>query len=419
MKIVIKTLGCRANRYESDRIQDVFEPEGWYVRDLIQYKMHEADVILINTCTVTHAADRKSRQSLSPLIKRFPGAKTIIFGCGANVHKDEYENLPKVNYVVQKREDLYKLLKKLAKEFTETCAPLELVSNRNRSLIKIQDGCNNFCTYCIIPYSRGREKSVPLEEILKEIHEKISQGYKEIVLTGINIGMWKDGNKDLADLIETILKETDLPRLRLGSIEPQNYPKKFYELFKNDRFCPHLHVSLQSGSDEILKKMNRHYDTRLFKKMVGNLRKYAPEIGITTDIIVGFPGETDELFEETLKFAREINFSKIHIFPYSKRKGTVAASMQNQIPEKTKQIRCQKLAETEKEMRRGFYEKHIGKSQKVLVEAIGANGIAHGFTPNYIKVRINLAGSEIKPKDIIKVNLKSTGKEKFEMIGEL
>jgi len=418
MKIVIKTLGCKANRYESDKVQDIFGKEN-YVSDLQTYKLNDADVILINTCTVTQNADKKSRQSISPLKKRFPKAKVVIFGCGANIAKEEYTKLPNVDYVIQKREDLYELLENFSNDFPESCETTNFSENRTRSLIKIQDGCNNFCTYCIIPYARGREKSVPLEEILKEVREKIANGYKEIILTGINIGMWKHKNMDLPDLIETILAETDLPRLRLGSIEPQMYPDKFYNLFKNKRFCPHLHVSLQSGSDTILKSMNRHYDKTLFTSMIRNLRKASPNIGITTDVIVGFPGESQKLFEETLKYIQEIQFSKIHIFPYSRRKGTIAASMVNQIPPDIKKERCAKMAKIERIMRENFYKNNIGTVQNVLIETIDENGIGKGFTPNYIRVSVNLKESETKPNDIVQILLEKLNKDKIEVSGKL
>lgn len=418
MKIVVKTLGCKANRYESDKIQDVFGKKN-YVADIQQYGLDNADIILINTCTVTHVADRKSRQALSHLKKEFPSAKTIIFGCGANTRREDYKNLPNVDYVVQKREDLYKLLEKLSKDFPETCHTADLLENRTRSLIKIQDGCNNFCTYCIIPYARGREKSVSLKQILKETQEKIANGYKEIVLTGINIGMWKDEGKDLAGLIETILSETDLFRLRLSSIEPQNYSDKFFELFQNKRFCPHLHVSLQSGSATILKSMNRHYDKALFTSMVESLRQAAPEIGITTDVIIGFPEETQQLFEETIEYIQKMQFSKIHIFPYSKREGTIAASMENQIPYETKKARCAQMAEIEKKMREQFYKNHLGTTQEVLIEAIDEKGIGKGFTPNYIKTHINLEDSIVKPNDIISLKLQELDENPLKMIGKL
>lgn len=417
MRIVIKTLGCKANRYESDKVQDVFGDKN-YVSDIQQYGLNDADIVLLNTCTVTHVADRKSRQALSNLKKQFPNAQTIIFGCGANVHKEDYERLPKVDYVVQKRKDLYELLEGLSKEFPEDCRTSNFSENRTRSLIKIQDGCNNFCTYCVIPFTRGREKSVPLKEILQEVHEKIEHGYKEIILTGINIGMWKDDEKDLAGLIETILEETNLPRLRLSSIEPQNYSDKFYKLFQNKRFCPHLHVSLQSGSNAILKKMNRHYDKALFTSMVESLRQAAPEIGITTDVIVGFPGETEDLFKETLEYIQEIQFSKIHIFPYSKREGTLAADMPDQIAPEIKKERCSQMSEIEKEMRINFYKDNLGTKQEILVETIDPEGIGRGVTPNYIKTKVSLKDSNIKPNEIIKVSLKELDLDPLEAIAE-
>ena len=418
MRIVIKTLGCKANRYESDRVQDIFGKKN-YVSDIQQYKLKNADIILVNTCTVTHVADRKSRQALSHLKKIFPNAKTIVFGCGANVHKDDYEKLPSVDYVIQKRENLYALLEKFSKELPESCATLNLSENRTRSLIKIQDGCNNFCTYCIIPYARGREKSVPLKQIMDEVKAKIANGYKEIILTGINIGMWKDNKKDLAGLIETILQETDLPRLRLSSIEPQNYSDKFYKLFQNKRFCSHLHVSLQSGSDTILKSMNRHYDKTLFTSMVKRLRQAAPEIGITTDVIVGFPGETDKLFQETIEYVQKMQFSKIHIFPYSKREGTVAATMPNQISDKIKKERSSQIAKIEKKMREQFYRQNMNTEQELLIETINDKNIGTGFTANYIKTRIDLTNSHVNANEIVKVTLKELSTNPLEAIGKL
>ena len=417
MKVVIKTLGCKANRYESDKVQEVFGKEN-YVSDIQNYKLKDADVILVNTCTVTQVADRKSRQVISPLKKKFPNAKVIVFGCGANVNSQEYKALNNVDYVIQKRKDLYELLENLSKNLPDSCTTTNFPGNRTRSLIKIQDGCNNFCTYCIIPYARGREKSVPLKEILNEIQEKINNGYKEIVLTGINIGMWKDEGKDLAGLIESILNETNLPRLRLSSIEPQNYSDKFYELFQNKRFCPHLHVSLQSGSDAILKKMNRHYDKALFTSMIKNLRQAAPNIGITTDVIVGFPGETEKLFEETIDYIQQMQFSKIHIFPYSKRKGTVASSMENQVPYEVKKERALKMAKIEKQMRTNFYKKYIGTSQEILIETVD-NNIGKGYSPNYIKTAIDLKNSDIKPNDIVTVTLKDIKENPLEARGTL
>jgi len=336
----------------------------------------------------------------------------VIFGCGANTSFDKYMKLKNVDFVVRKQKELDALLIKLGESSNQNkdncieCGNKDFKISRTRALVKIQDGCNNFCSYCIVPFARGREQSRSSIEILEEIENKISNGYKEIVITGINIGQWKENGKDLADLIEMILEKTKVERLRLSSIEPQNFSNKFLSLFKDSRFCHHLHISLQSGSDEILKKMRRHYDTSLFSGMVKNLRKAVPHFGITTDIIVGFPGETDELFKETLDYVQKIGFSKIHIFPYSKRKGTLAADMPDQIPSIIKKKRCAVLSKLEKKMRFEFYRNNIGRNEEVLFEQEKTKGVIYGFTSNYIKTRINLKDAKIPSKSIKLVTLK-------------
>ena len=379
MKIVIKTLGCKANRYESDRIAEKFEGR-FVVADAQIGKLDNADVIIVNTCTVTENADKKSRQAILPLKKLYPKARVVIFGCGANTNFENYKKLKNVDFVVRKQKELDALLIKLGESSNQNknnpeCINNEFKTSRTRALVKIQDGCNNFCSYCIVPFARGREQSRPSLEIINEINKRIQNGFKEIVITGINIGQWKENSKELADLIEMILSKTKVERLRLSSIEPQDFSSKFLSLFQNSRFCPHLHISLQSGSDEILKKMRRHYDTALFTEMVENLRKAVPYFGITTDVIVGFPGETDELFNETLAYVKKIGFSKIHIFPYSKRKGTLAADMPDQIPSAIKKKRCAVLSKLEKKMRLEFYKNNIGRTEEVLFEQQNKKGI--------------------------------------------
>lgn len=390
-------MGCKANRYESDRIQDKFEEQAIFA-DAQIHDMRDADVIIINTCTVTHVADRKSRQAITGLKKIHPNAKVVVFGCGANTDPESYKALDRVDFVVQKREEIDELIEGLIEgkknnpkntnniKNEAACETSDFELNRTRTFVKIQDGCNNFCAYCIIPYARGRQTSYPSEQILSEIKRKTEKGFKEVVLTGINIGMWKEKDKDLADLIQMILDKTTVERLRLSSIEPQNYSDKFIELFKNPRFCPYLHISLQSGSAEILKGMRRHYTKELFADIITRLRKAVPHFSITTDVIIGFPGETDELFEETCKFVKEMKFNKIHIFPYSKRKGTPAAEMLNQIHPDIKKERCAHLANIEKKMRMDFYEKNSGRIEEVLFEAGRENGSPTGFTSNYIRV---------------------------------
>jgi len=406
MNIVIKTLGCKANRYESDRIQSHFENT-----HLIN------DIIIVNTCTVTHVADRKSRQAIAHLKKLYPKAKVIVFGCGVNVDIKGYTELPNVDYAIQATDELIKLIEKIAIRNEAPCDHSDIPQNRTRALVKIQDGCNNFCAYCIVPFSRGREKSKPFYEIIEEINQKVDKGFKEIVITGINIGAYKDNNRDLADLLEIILRDTKIERLRLSSIEPQNFNKKFLELLKDKRFCPHLHISLQSGCDQTLKNMRRRYDSKMYLKMIKSLRKAAPLISITTDIIVGFPGETEGHFIESINFVKKIGFSKIHIFPYSKRNGTAAATFPDQIQDSVKKERCAFIKEIEKQMRSDFYHKNIGRKDDVLIEAIDKNGIATGFTKNYIKTRIHL-GKNHQANQIMNLKLKKVTNE-IEMIGEL
>ncbi|MBU1445691.1 tRNA (N(6)-L-threonylcarbamoyladenosine(37)-C(2))-methylthiotransferase MtaB [Patescibacteria group bacterium] len=412
LKVVIKSMGCKANRYESDRIQDKFEDMAIFA-DAQIHDMRNADVIIVNTCTVTHAADRKSRQAITVLKKNHPTAKVVVFGCGANTDPESYTNLDQVDFVVQKREEIDELIEELIEEKKKdpkngneaACETSNFEINRTRTFVKIQDGCNNFCAYCIIPYARGRQVSYPSEQIITEIKRKIDKGFKEVVLTGINIGMWKENSNDLADLIQMILDKTSIERLRLSSIEPQNYSDKFIELFKNPRFCPYLHISLQSGSAEILKNMRRHYKKELFADIVARLRKAVPHFSITTDVIVGFPGETDELFEETCEFVKEMNFSKIHIFPYSKREGTPAAEMPNQINPNIKKERCSYLANIENNMRMDFYKKNTGRIEEVLFEANLENGFHTGFTSNYLRVRLNEKSKEDLTNQTRKVKL--------------
>ena len=406
MKIVIKTLGCKANRYESDRISEKFG-EQLIVADAQFQELDYADLIIVNTCTVTENADKKSRQAILPLKKLYPHAKVVIFGCGANTDAEGYKKLKNVDFVIKKPEELDELILKLNESKDQgLCGNYDFDQiSRTRALVKIQDGCNNFCSYCIVPFARGRETSRSSDEIISEINSKIKNGYKEIVITGINIGMWKEKGKDMADLIEMILNKTKVERLRLSSIEPQNFSAKFLSLFKNPRFCPHLHISLQSGSDEILKRMRRHYDTKLFTLMVKNLRKAVPHFGITTDVIVGFPGETNKLFKETLEYVQKIGFSKIHIFPYSKRKGTLAADMPDQIPYEIKKKRCKNLAEIEKKLRIEFYKKNIGREENILIEIPNSKTSINGFISNYIQTRISIKNSGKFINTIQKVTL--------------
>lgn len=417
MKVLIKTLGCKANRYESDKIIDLFSHQF----DIGHSKINEIenpDVLIINTCTVTHVADRKSRQAIASLKTAHPKAKVIAFGCGVNVDQKSYGDLSHVDYAIKDREKVEELLVEIAKEYPSSFYTKQNHRTRTRTLVKIQDGCDQFCTYCIIPKSRGRQNSRTLKEIIDEVNEKVDEGYKEIVLTGINIGTWREDEKDLAMLIQNILNETTIESLRLSSIEPEYFSEKFYKLFENPRFCPFLHLCLQSGSDKILKLMRRSYKTDDFLKIVEKLRKASPNIGLTTDIIVGFPGETEKEHKETLNFVKKIRFSKIHIFPYSKRTGTYAAVMKNQVNEADKKRRCSELAGIELKMRKQFYEQNCGKETKVLFETTDDGGYFTGYTDNYIRARLKTTTKKDLTNKLTKVQLIKVN-ENIEMLCEL
>ena len=417
MKILIKTLGCKANRADSDRLSEKLCSLGAgagievvEVNNASDRVDGVVDFCVINSCTVTHVADRKSRAQIKLFKKNYPGAEIIVMGCGPKVDRDSFEKIGGLVVCLNEKEVLDHLSGSLGGDGDIDHG---FAGKRTRAVLKIQEGCNNFCSYCIIPFARGRERSEPCDEVLRDVLKMVENGCKEIVLTGINIGNYRDGEMDLDNLIVRILDETSLARLRLSSIEPQNFGKSFDKLLSSadysGRFCPHLHMSLQSGSDRILKAMRRRYDLKLYKKVAQRMRELSPDIALTTDVIVGFPGETLEDFEDTCEFVREISFSKIHVFPYSKRAGTKAALMDNQVSDQDKKIRSRKLQAISDEMRGKFLTGQIGKVWPVLVEqrvVRGEGEVWEGFTPNYIKVRV--CSDEDLTNKIVKVRLDKT-----------
>jgi len=404
MRILIKTLGCKANRSDSEKLSEmIFDAVGCDdVEVFFDRSPLVCDVCIVNTCTVTHVADRKSREAVLALRKENPKSSVIVFGCGVKVDASNWEKISGVDFVCKDFKEVVGCVKNLnGKKFRSDRKVNNLRNGgvvdkenllRTRAVLKIQDGCNNFCSYCIIPFARGRERSVKVTEILKDVKKMVSSGVKEIVLTGINIGNWKDSGLNLAQLIMKILDETSLLRLRLSSIEPQNFVKEFGVLLSDkkykDRFCPHLHMSLQSGCNSVLTAMRRHYSVALYKKVAHELIRIRPEIALTTDVIVGFPGESDDDFNETCDFVRGIGFAKVHVFPYSKRAGTKAALMDGQIPENVKKERARKLSLIADDLRLDFFERNFGKVYPVLFEH-KTRGFCEGFTPNYIKARVD------------------------------
>jgi threonylcarbamoyladenosine tRNA methylthiotransferase MtaB len=422
MNIAIKTLGCKANRYESDKIFAVAKGRhrvfnaGGLVRGLagrlaggLAGGLVRPDIIIVNTCTVTHVADRKSRRAIRSLKSANPSCKVVVFGCGPNVAREDFEAIKEVDEVFGNVDEVIEFIEKLGalKDDLKASGGDDGSGNndglRTRAVVKIQDGCNNYCAYCIIPRARGPEVSFDKDKILREVRRKEANGFREIILTGIIMSNWKQDGMDFPDLIEFLLKNTSSVRFRISSIEPQNFSDKFVRLFLNDRVCPHVHMSLQSGSDSVLERMRRKYDVALYLDVCRRLREAVPDIGLTTDVIVGFPGESDEEFEKTCDFVRDIGFLKMHVFPYSRRKNTAAYHMEDQVSEDVKKKRACKLRAISDELGMAFVNGLLGNEYDVIVETC-ENGVCTGVTPNYIPVQFSCSGENLVGK-IFKLRL--------------
>lgn len=420
--VALHNLGCKVNAYEMDFIQQNLLKKGYNVVPFDEY----ADIYIVNTCTVTNIADRKSRQMLHRCKQLNPKAVVVALGCYVQTDSKGVIGDPDIDIAIgnnNKSKAIEIIEEYLAGETGEKVdciidindvknpCPYESMSiektiEHSRAYIKIQDGCNQFCTYCIIPYARGRVRSRKQEEILDEVRTLSSNGYKEVVLTGIHIGSYgmdfKDGS-DLMSLLEEIDKVPGIERVRISSLEPGTMTKEFIERLKNlKKICPHFHLSLQSGCDSVLKRMNRKYKTADFTASVENLRKAFDRPAITTDVIAGFPGETEAEFEETADFIRKIGFYEIHLFPYSRRHGTVADKMEGQLTRKEKTDRVKKLSEIEREMTRAYEESFIGEKVSVLFEEpreIKGQSYMIGHTDRYLTVALK---SDEDLKNIIK-----------------
>jgi len=410
--------GCKNNRYELDKIQE------WAVKNgVIITSDEDADFSIINTCTVTHIADRKSRQMIRKTKNLNPKLKTIVFGCAARIQKKEFEKIKEIDYLMT---DLKVVMELLGEQKTnhsvgdnDNCrfqygdgdvAP----TSHSRALVQIQDGCDNFCSYCIIASARGKSKSQPADEIIDEINTHVKNGYNEVILTGINIGAYgcsvttKPEESRLAELLEKILEKMSINRIRLSSMGPEyffNYELRImnYELnehlfriLKNPRICRHIHLSVQSGSDSVLKRMRRNYSVAQMDEIIERLKKEIPDIAITADIIVGFPGETDKEFKETDEFVKHNKFAKVHIFPYSVRQNTLAAKME-QVPDKIKKERASELQKISDKLRADFIKNQIDKKAQVLWKFDDT-----GITDNYITVKMV---KKMKPKSVSIITL--------------
>ncbi|NLI88872.1 MAG: tRNA (N(6)-L-threonylcarbamoyladenosine(37)-C(2))-methylthiotransferase MtaB [Epulopiscium sp.] len=398
--MAIFTLGCKVNRYDSEAIEETFIQAGYTV---VSFE-DKADVYIINTCTVTHMSDRKSRQMIRRAKKINPDSIVVVVGCYAQVAKEEIEAIEEVDLIIgtDKRLQILEAVEEFAKnqqpmnfveDIMETYEFEELKINnmdkRTRAYLKIQEGCNNYCSYCIIPYARGNIRSRQADNIVDEVRRLASEGFKEIVLTGIHVASYgKDlKNTNLIEIIKLVHEVEGIERIRLSSIEPKVITDEFIEeIIKLPKFCKHFHLSLQSGSDTVLKRMKRRYTASEYKEAVGKLRKEFNDISFTTDIIVGFPGETEEEFIETVEFIKDIKFADIHIFPYSPREGTPAATMKDQISSQIKQERVKELSKVADGIKDKIAREYIGKSLSVLFEQSHKDDIYEGHTDNYMKV---------------------------------
>ena len=397
MKFNIVTFGCKVNQYESNMMKErMLSSNFFYVENI-----SEANIIVVNTCSVTNVADKKCLKMIRRIKREYPNSILVVAGCSSQNKQEIYENLD-IDILIGNKDkskidillkEYIKTHKRYVKFYNDRKLDFEdmLISDYNhiRAFIKIEDGCDNFCSYCIIPYVRGSVRSKNFETVIKEAKLLTQKGHKEIVLTGIHTGHYMDNDYDLTDLINELSKIEDLLRIRISSIEITELNDKFLNMLStNKKVCDHLHIPLQAGSDEILKKMNRKYDLKYYEEKIKKIRMIRPDISITTDIIVGFPYETDELFNETLEFSRKMNFSKIHVFPYSIRLGTSAANMPNQVDESIKKERVKKLMDLSETMEKEYYNKFVGKELDILVEECD-NNVSIGHSSNYLMIRLN------------------------------
>ncbi len=423
MNIAFYTLGCKVNQYETQVMREAFMNMGY------KTVPHTApfDVLIINSCTVTAESDRKTRQALHRFRKASPNAVIVLTGCMVQAFSDKAKELNGADIVIgntdvmgvvqsvkeflQDGEPIFKIEEHNRKERFNTPS-IESFAERTRAYMKIEDGCDRFCSYCIIPTARGWVRSKPVSEIKMEAEKLAQNGFVEVVLVGINLTSYGKGEDvNLCDAVDAVCSVEGIKRVRLGSLEPDHITDEMLERFKaQDKFCPQFHLSLQSGCDKTLKRMNRHYDAAFYRDLAERIRKAFPDSAITTDIMVGFAGETEQEFLESLEFAKEIGFSKAHIFAYSRREGTVAYSLQNQVSNKEKSDRSKRMIEATLSTEYEFLEKYIGKTVNVLFETEN-----EGYTENYCRVKVENA--KVNAGEILKVNIIS--RENDILLGEI
>ena len=394
----ILTLGCKVNTYESEYVINKLKENNYEIKSFNDI----CDVYIINTCTVTNTSDSKSKKMINNAIKKNPDACVVAMGCFIEANKDYQidglditignKDKSKIIELLDEYFEKKETINRLYKEEKTTFEDMYITDfpGRTRAFVKVQDGCENFCSYCIIPFVRGKCRSKELDKVVKEITDLTNNGYQEVVLTGIHTGNYGvDLNTNFAKLLKELVKIEKIKRLRISSIEITELTDEVLEVIKDNKvIVDHMHIPLQAGSDEILKLMNRKYDLKYFFNKIKEIRTIRPEISITTDVIVGFPGETEELFQKTINTCKELELTKMHVFPYSIRKGTVAENLPNHLDQSIKKDRARRLLEVSKELEKNYFNKYIGKEVEVLIEET-KDGYSYGHTGNYLYVKIN------------------------------
>ena len=423
MRIHLQTLGCRLNEAELETWSREFQALGHHMTA----NAEEADLLVVNTCAVTEEAVRKSRKLMGRAGRRNPQARLVVSGCYASLDPTATGAADGVDLVVDNR-DKDRLVEIVSRELDlkvmpgaamdpETTGVLE--RGRQRAFIKVQDGCRYRCTFCIVTLARGDERSRPAGEIIDEINRLHRDGIQEAVLTGVHIGGYgSDIGSDIVSLLRQVLAETDIPRLRIGSIEPWDLPPAFWSLFGNPRFMPHLHLPLQSGADSVLRRMARRCRTDEYRELIRQARSQVPDFNVTTDIIVGFPGESDDEWRQTLEYVEEIGFGHLHIFAYSPRRGTKAAGLPDPVSREVKRQRSEALHRLGEQMKRSTLQGYVGRTLPVLVESPGDDGWS-GYTPNFLRVSLDAPANTPLENRIVEVRLSGVAEDRTLLLGSI
>ena len=423
MRIHLKTLGCRLNEAELETWSRDFQAQGHHLTD----DPEQADLLVVNTCAVTAEAVRKSRKLLGQSQRRNPDARLVVSGCYASLNPAAATRIEGVDLVVHNR-DKARLVEIVSRELELQAVPAPAIEQpytgllergRQRAFIKVQDGCRYRCTFCIVSLARGEERSRPLAEIVAEINRLHAEGIQEVVLTGVHLGGYgSDHGSDLHELIRQVLADTELPRLRVGSLEPWDLPEGFWELLENPRFMPHLHLPLQSGSDSVLRRMARRCKTAEYRHLIEQARAQVADFNVTTDIIVGFPGETEQEWRQTLAFVEQIGFGHLHIFAYSPREGTKAAQLPDPVSREIKRERSETLHALGERLKRQTLQQQLGRTLPVLVEGSPETGWS-GYTPNYLRVEISAGSARDLSNHIVDIELTGLNARGDQLLGRI